>query len=282
MSTVSLPINDEASTVTLFRNEDGSGWMVDEAWGWWKGNMDSDDHDKRERARNRKDALQAFAAALITQSPPEKATEISDNIQREANRGRKAKSVRGHMMDQWVRHLPVQHYIGTIALNFIPVFGTFLSGAAAAMTPMVIAASKKAIANGEGRRTGTKFRQEYYNALDAYMKDPGGSPLPMDFMAYQAEVVAPAVQKVRDDIKGGTVETAEGSFPLDASGFAMWEEAHRALPELEEDFSGPFGFVEKGYYAILHDIESRPKTVAVAVVAGALAGVAAHAALKED
>lgn len=279
---VSLPINDGVATVVAFRNEDDSGWMVDSAWNWWKSEMGGD-HDSRERGRNRKEALQAYAAALITQVDLEKATEISDNVQREANRGRKAKSVKGHIMNQWVKHLPIQHYIGTTALFFIPAIGPILSSVAGMMTPMVIAASNKAIANEESGRVSRKFHQEYYNAMDAYMRDPSGSPLPMNFMQYQSEVVAPAVQKVRTDIQAGTVKTAEGVFPLDASGFAMWEQAHQGLGfPAEEDFSGPFGWVEKGYYAILNDIHERPRTVAVAVVAGALAGVGAHAALKED
>lgn len=275
---LTLTINDDAGSQVIFRNADGSGWMRAEDWDRWKAWM-SGDATARDRGRRHKSAFQAWAAALITGASPGDAEDIATQVLNdEKDRWGRAHGW-GKVKYQWAKHLPIQHYAGTVALAFVPWIGPVLSGVASNMTPMVIAASKKALSNQEGDRVSGRFRQEYYNAIDQYLEDPEGHPLPVGFLEYQQKVVIPAARAVKDQIRSGSVKTATGVYPLDVSGFDLWRASRDTT--VFEDYSGPWGQVEKWYYGMVYDIYNRPKVVLLAAAAGAMSGFAAHLALKE-
>jgi hypothetical protein len=217
---VSVPINDALDSIELFKNEDGSGWMKIDDWNQWKYFMSGDGTD-RDRGRRHKASYNARAAALITQAPPDEVEALAAKVYREARRDWERKhDLWGRMSHQFQVHFVALHWVGTIALNFIPIVGPVLSGLATQLTPMVEAAQQKAVARREDETITERFRGDYYNAMDEWLA--GGAELPMEFLQYQAEVVVPAARDLRNQIVSGQVETAEGLYPLDQNGFDVW------------------------------------------------------------
>jgi hypothetical protein len=271
-----VPINAPGDPAEVFKNEDGSGWMKADHWELWKRYMSGDGSD-RDRGRRHKPSWNAWAAGLISQATPEEAETLAAKVLRESKREWKRKHGVGRIIHQFKEHLPIQHYLGTAAMLFIPVVGPTLSGLASSMTPMVIAASKKAIADHEAGNLSDRFRQDYYKAMNAYMEDPEENPLPVDFVSYHAETVVPAAREVRDQIEGGAVETETGVYPLDSNGLRVWESAGEAwsLPR----YDGLFGRVIQFRIEFSNDIRRSPGHVAAAMLVGVLTGGALSLAL---
>jgi hypothetical protein len=272
---VTIPINAPGSPLQLYRNAHESGWMRAQDWDYWWQLMNGDGDD-RDKGRRHKPAWNAWAAALITQSPPDEAEAIAAKVFREAHREWSRKhDFFGRISYQFQEHLVAQHWLGTIALYFVPVLGPFLSGIASSMTPMIEAAQKTAIAKREAQTVSQRFRGEYYAAMDAWLK--GGPAPPMEFMEYHASVIIPAAHEVRDQIKAGKVQTATGVYSLDTSGFEIWAQQGEdwAIPS-----AGPLAYLQNLRVSFAMQIRRSPRRVLLSLLVGALSGTAAFLFLR--
>jgi hypothetical protein len=260
-----------------FKNSEGSGWMRHVDWDYWRSLM-AGDHDDREKGRRHKPAWNAWAAALITQATPEEAENMASKALRESQREWRRKHGVGRIYDQFLRHLPVQHYAGTLALFFIPVVGPFLSGVASAVTPMVEAASRDAIAKHEAHDVTEQFREDYYRAMDSYLRGETDD-LPVDFLTYHAEVIVPAARDVRDQVAAGQIETSTGLYSLDMNGLALWE-AQRAPGWEMESYLGVWGRIQNAGNTLVYDLNYQPANFAVPVITGLAVGFSTYLLLR--
>ena len=274
---ISLQVNAAGDPVETFRNEEASGWMKLDDWQIWRTWM-SGGSDDRGKGRRHKPAFNARAAALITGAERDQADEIASAVYREQQARWRAKHGFGQVAYQFMAHLPIQHYVGTIALSFIPYIGPFLSAAAQQATPMVEAASKEAIARHEATRVSEAYRADYYEAMDAWLR--GGPEPPVEYLEYHATVVVPAALDVRDQLASGVLDTATGSYPLTKGGWELWSAQN-------EDYRLPVigGFRSKLARArvfLAEEIRSNPGPVMAAVVVGVLSGITTHLLMRRE
>lgn len=270
MTDIRVPINADGRPTMVFRNAEESGWMWVEDWDLWKRYM-SGDHDDRERGRRHKPAMNAYAAALITGSIPYEAEHIKSEVYQDARREWKRKHGIGHVIDQFVRHLEFQHAIGKIALYFIPYVGPLASQLAQGFDPMVEAAEKKAISDHEAENVSDRFRQEYYEAMDAWIRDDNAD-LPGPFLAYHAEVVAPAALDVKEQMMSGVLETASGLYPLNRTGLELWAAQN-------EDYSMPV--IGGGYTLVKREFSTNWRALALGALFASIAAFGLHAVMAE-
>lgn len=244
-----------------------------EQWTAWKGYTQDDNN----LAMRLKPAYKAFAAALISGATPEQSSEIQGQVWKESEDYYRTQHGFGRVVYQFMKTLPSHHRAGTIAVMFVPYIGPLLSMLAQAATPMVDAASMAAVAKYEAGRVSSRFRNDYYNAMDAYLKGEG--ELPPEYLQYHATVIAPAALEVQAQIKAGKVKTQTGVYGLDASGIDLWTQAGETAEF--EVYGGVFDRVQGYYYQFQTDLSNRPGTVLASVALGVLVGFAASFALQE-
>lgn len=269
---IRVPVNDGKGSVLTFRNSDGSGWMEVGQWEYWRSQWGVDHYAPRLQP-----SYKAYAAALITGATPEQAEKIKHDVHIASESYWSSQHGFGRVVYQFMKTLPSGHAAGTIALMFVPYIGPLLSAIAQGMTPMVNAASKEAVAKYEAGRVEARFREDYYKAMDAYIK--GGADLPPEYLEYHAEVIAPAALEVQAQIKGGTVKTQTGVYALDVNGLELWSAAGET-GELEV-YGGIADKAQAYLYQLKSDISSKPVVVLASAAFGALIGVAAGFALQE-
>lgn len=269
---VRVPINAPGQPIKTFRNADGSGWMELEQWEYWRSQWGKDHTSPRLQP-----SYKAYAAALISGVTPEKADEIKYEVFMESEAYWRSQHGFGRVVYQFMKTLPSHHAAGTIALMFVPYIGPLLSTIAQGMTPMVNAASKESVAKYEAGRVSSRFRENYYSAMDSYLKGEG--ELPPEYLEYHAKVIAPAALEVQAQIKAGTVKTQTGVYELDVNGLDLWASSGET-GELEV-YGGIFDRTTQYVYQFQNDLSRQPGTVLVSAILGAVVGVAAGFALQE-
>jgi len=244
-----------------------------EQWQTWKGYT----QDDNQLALRLKPAYKAFAAAMISGATPDQASEIQGQVFKESEAYFRTQHGFGRVVYQFMKTLPSHHAAGTIALMFVPYIGPLLSTIAQGMTPMVNAASKEAVAKYEAGRVSSRFRENYYGAMDSYLKGEGD--LPPEYLEYHARVIAPAALEVQAQIKAGTVKTQTGVYDLDVSGLDLWTSSGET-GEMEV-YGGIFDRTTQYVYQFQNDLSRQPGTVLVSAILGVVVGVAAGFALQE-